>query len=464
MKLNIRYELNDMKVVSVNDMIHLSSWSLASEYRVNGKVVIFDVEPVVAKGKKGFPEIVCTDEVCKLNLQLEPADGGVRFRCHVENLSGSIINMERIRFTPGTIKIGDGKGRSRFFTNGYQSWSETRSFKENQKEMVSLLPSMVILQDNPRNLPSKTAGEFTSDMFAVISSHDYKSNILVGQGAPFKQFLYIRYNSNIHTSGTPNLQLEIDFGGMTLYPDKKIECDEIYIKADEDPNKLQDWYFKKIAVDNAKKQSLPGGWCSWYYYFTGITEKDIYENLDAMRQHDVNWKYFVLDDGYQTAVGDWLSINKKFPGGLKKVAQHISEFGMVPGIWMAPFIARRNSRLYKEHKDWFLTDRKGKPVKAGWNPNWGIGGNFYALDTTNPQFQDYLGNVVHTMVHEWGFKYLKLDFTYAASLYGSAFNQTLSSAERLTHGYHLIRRAAGKDVVILGCGSPLSPAIGHVDA
>ncbi|HMB20857.1 MAG TPA: hypothetical protein VKQ10_07305, partial [Spirochaetota bacterium] len=119
---------------------------------------------------------------------------------------------------------------------------------------------------------------------------------------------------------------------------------------------------------------------------------------------------------------------------------------------------------YHEHKGWFLTDRKGNPVKAGWNPNWGIGGNFYALDTTNPEFQDYLQHVVHTMVHEWGFKYLKLDFTYAASLYGTAFNQTFSSAERLTNGYRIIRKAAGKDVVILGCGSPLSPAIGHVDA
>jgi len=464
MKLNIRYDLNDMKVVSVNDMIHMSSWSLATEYMVKEKEVVFDGEPVVAKDKKGFSVLICTDEICGLNLQLEPVDGGLRLRCIVENLSDSVIKMERIRFTPGNIKIGEENRSSSFYTNGHQSWSETRSFKNDQEEMVSILPSMVTLQDNPRNLPANVAGNFTSDMFAVISSHDTKSNILLGQGAPFKQFVYIRYQSGIHRNGLKNIQIEIDFGGMILYPNKKIGCDEIYIKADEDPNTLQDWYFQKIAVDSANNQPLPGGWCSWYYYFTGVTEEDIYENLDAMRQHDVNWKYFVLDDGYQTAVGDWLSINNKFSGGLKKVARHISEFGMVPGIWMAPFIARRNSRLYHEHRDWFLTDSKGNPVKAGWNPNWGIGGNFYALDTTNPGFQDYLRHVVHTMVHEWGFKYLKLDFTYAASLYGTAFNQTFSSAERLTNGYRIIREAAGKDVVILGCGSPLSPAIGHVDA
>jgi len=453
-----------MKVVSSDDRVQLSSWSLACEYRVNEKKKIFDGEPEIEKTRKGISNVICSDDICALRLLLELVDGGLRVRCRVSNISQYIVTMEKIRLSSFSLKMGSSNNNRRFFTNGYQSWSETRSFKADEKSMVSILPSMVTLQDNARNLPSDISGEFTSDMFAVISDSDNNVNILIGQGNPFNQFFYVRYISGANKTGSENLQMEFDFGGMILYPGKKVECDEIYFKADEEPNELQSWYFNKIAVANAKKQPLPAGWCSWYYYYTGITETDIYENLDAMRQNHINWKYFVLDDGYQTAVGDWLSINNKFPNGLRKVTRHISEFSMVPGIWLAPFIARRNSQLYNEHRDWFLTDKNGKPIKAGWNPNWGIGGNFYALDTTNPDFQNYLCHVVHTMVHEWGFKYLKLDFTYAASLYGLAFNQELSSAERLTLGYRLIRKAAGNDVIILGCGSPLSPAIGHVDA
>jgi len=53
---------------------------------------------------------------------------------------------------------------------------------------------------------------------------------------------------------------------------------------------------------------------------------------------------------------------------------------------------------------------------------------------------------------------------YAASLSGQAFDSSLSTAERLRRAYQIIREAAGEDVFILGCGSPLTPAAGVVDA
>jgi alpha-galactosidase len=163
-------------------------------------------------------------------------------------------------------------------------------------------------------------------------------------------------------------------------------------------------------------------------------------------------------------MGDWLSINAKFPDGLPAISAACVQAGWVPGIWIAPFVALRSSNLFREHPDWFLKDRQGKPVLAGWNPNWGLEGRFYGLDTTHPEYQTYLKNVIQTIVHAWGFQYLKLDFTYGASLYGTAYDPSLSPAERLKLGYRLIRATAGEDVFLLGCGSPISAAIGLVDA
>ncbi len=463
MNLKINYDTNDIRILSSEARIQLASWSLACEYSISEQNKIFDAEPVVEKKRNSVLQMRSSDEACDLRIRVKNDDGLVRINCTLVSIAQVPITIEKIRFTSCKFKTG-AHDATRCFVNGYQSWSETRSFDYTSKEMVSILPSMVTLQDNHRNLPPDRAGVFTSDMFTVIGDIVDNVYFLAGQGRLFKQFLYTRFNSGVREGDSGNLQLELDFGGLVVYPGKEIECDEIYLLVDNDPNRIQERYFRLISAENAAGLPLPGGWCSWYYYFTEVSEKDVYENLDAIRQHKINWKYFVIDDGYQKAVGDWLSINDKFPGGLQKAASHIKEFGMVPGIWLAPFIARRNSNLYHEHKDWFLSDEEGKPVKAGWNPNWGIGGNFYALDTTNPEFQDYLQEVIRTMVHEWGFKYLKLDFVYAASIYGLAFNREISSAERLSLGYQLIRKAAGKDVVILGCGSPLSPAIDHVDA
>ena len=62
------------------------------------------------------------------------------------------------------------------------------------------------------------------------------------------------------------------------------------------------------------------GWCSWYHYFHAITEDALRANLkslEAMRS-EFPLDVIQLDDGFQSALGDWDTTNAKFPGGLKK--------------------------------------------------------------------------------------------------------------------------------------------------
>lgn len=64
---------------------------------------------------------------------------------------------------------------------------------------------------------------------------------------------------------------------------------------------------------------------------------------------------FQIDDGYQSATGDWLTIdNKKFPNGMKSVADKIHSTGMLAGLWLAPFGAEFTSKTATQHHDWLI--------------------------------------------------------------------------------------------------------------
>ena len=383
----------------------------------------------------------------------------------LRNTSSENIALDRLALSAGDLQLGEAcEGRLSFFKNGYQSWTETRSFTATDRQMGSFIPLVNLMQDNPRNLASGKRGEFTSEMFSVFGNLDEKIFLLAGQAKGFRQFVYIKSKFQPRKNAPNEITLIYDFGGKVLSPGTQLELDEVVLIVDSHANRLQDSYFNLIKVERARKQDLPTGWCSWYYYYTKIREEDIEENLDAAVARNVNWRYFVLDDGYPAAIGDWLSVNSRFPGGLQRIAEQICSRGMIPGLWLAPFIARRNSRLYQEHRKWFIKDQNGKPVRAGWNPNWGLGCVFYGLDTTHPGVQNFLRELIATIVDEFGYRFLKLDFTYGAALYGQSYDPSLSPAERLELGHRIIRETAGNDVFILGCGCPLSPVRGLVDA
>src|SRR5699024_7163536 len=110
-------------------------------------------------------------------------------------------------------------------------------------------------------------------------------------------------------------------------------------------------------------------------------------------------------DGYQTAVGDWLSLKSEFSDGMRPITDRLHKNGSKAGLWLAPFSAHKNSQLIKDHPDWLARDSKGKPVFGGLN--WG---GFYSLDIYNQGVRDYLKKVFDTVFYEWGFDMVKLDF------------------------------------------------------
>ncbi|GHV87739.1 hypothetical protein AGMMS50267_00990 [Spirochaetia bacterium] len=134
----------------------------------------------------------------------------------------------------------------------------------------------------------------------------------------------------------------------------------------------------------------------------------------------------------------------------------------IPGLWLAPFLVTRRSRLYTERPGWLLRDREGQPVVAGWNPLWDR--QFYCLDLSRKDVLDYLGKMIDRAIDEWGFRYLKLDFLYAGLLSG-AFSEKGSPYECYERACTVLtarnKTASGLPVSYLGCGCPLGPSYRH---
>jgi alpha-galactosidase len=206
----------------------------------------------------------------------------------------------------------------------------------------------------------------------------------------------------------------------------------------------------------------PVGWCSWYQYFHDVSEEAVLENVMAMRavRASVPCEVVLIDDGYETAVGDWLSLNERFPHGMPYLSERIREAGYRMGLWLAPFTVAANSRLAQEHPTWLVYDDTGEPAFGG--QNWGA--DLYSLDTSHPDARDWLRTVIRTIVDEWGCDFLKLDFLASGALKGQRYEAQVTRAQALRMGLELIREAAGDEVFLLGCGCPLLSAVGTVDA
>ncbi|MEV0714469.1 glycoside hydrolase family 36 protein [Asanoa sp. NPDC050611] len=215
-------------------------------------------------------------------------------------------------------------------------------------------------------------------------------------------------------------------------------------------------YTRHLAARLGSSSRRAGNvWCSWYAYYETITEQQLAKDLDDLR--GLPFDVVQVDDGWEELVGDWRP-NHKFPSGMRALADRITDAGMTPGLWLAPFIALPGAEIAQRRPELLLRDGRGERVIAG--SNWGSG--YYALDLSRPDTLDYLGELTQRVVHEWGFKYLKLDFINAGAVPGAR----LADAEReqsYRDAIALIRRIAGDDVYLLGSGAILLPSLGILD-
>lgn len=361
----------------------------------------------------------------------------------------------------------------KIFRHGYQSWS--LSAAENLED-ADISPKLGFLQYSQENIYSEHSGEegnWISEAYVILLPKNEGTKFFAGavskgeEGVKFKILTSPSFKKTTDHFFSGDIRVVYDFFRFEDFKGNKLPLTQIRIsKFTGDEAIFIKNYFAELAKNLKVKlpeTQVPTGWCSWYHYYTKISEKIILQNLKELRSKNLGLKVFQIDDGYQAEIGDWLETNDRFPGGMGLLAEAIRSEKLVPGIWLAPFLVRKKSKFFQKFPEAVLKDRDGNPVPALWNPNWGVDYT-YSLDVTHPASKEFLATVFKTLVKDYGYKYLKLDFLYSALLPGWTYDRSLSPHTRYAEAIKFIRKVVGKDIFILGCGAPMLPSIGLFDA
>ncbi len=344
----------------------------------------------------------------------------------------------------------------KFFVNGYQSW--TTSGEMSAEDIYR------------GTTPLAGVTKYTKDM--AITSGDYAFTRYEPRPGFFHSFTYtyLRRGDEFELFGSLSerngytvfysdmekhiFSVEKDVEGLTISePYEMFDIVRVVGGYDE----VFDKYFAAMGLPAKKRIDRLTGYTSWYNYFQKIDENIILRDLKGLSRARESVNIFQIDDGYEPFVGDWLDYNgKDFPNGMKTIADAVHREGYLAGIWLAPFnVQRGKSRILKEHPDWLIRNPDGKPQLGcvAW-------GGAYTLDIYNSEVREHLKKVFDTVLNDWGYDMVKLDFLYS---------QCRTPRDNKTRGtimceaMDFLRECVG-DKLILGCGVPLGPAFGVVDA
>ena len=197
-------------------------------------------------------------------------------------------------------------------------------------------------------------------------------------------------------------------------------------------------------------RAAPRVWCSWYRFFEDVTTGDVVEALDNLDRLELPVDVVQVDDGWSRGLGEWLAPSRGVPS-LADLVGRVHDRGRRAGAWLAPFLVGRDTSLAREHPDWLAGD-------AGFN--WGQ--PLVGLDLAHPEVREHLATNVRGLV-DLGVDYLKLDVLYAGAVPGRR-HADASPTAAYRSGLALLREAAGPDTYVVGCGAPVLPSVGLVDA
>ena len=410
------------------------------------------------------------------------------------SLSGSA--KDRAAFAKNREIPGEFAGKIAIHPGGWQSWSAGWELmgRERLPKKVALIPELIRLTNRDRELPPKGGGWIIGHFIIYLRAGDHYLCIASGEGGSLAPVTFYIHREK------QRIIAEVFAPGKTWEAGEPIAVLNVFYARTffDFKDKLKTLYNQEQAFQSAdflrcpdrstetrNKRNLPGGYESWYNHYTDINEALILEDLEALNETEnlLKLRYidrkrplvFQIDDGWERAVGDWEINSERFPRGLKFIAERIEAAGLIPGIWLAPFLVTRKSGILREKPEWLLREyepensgkpimqqrfqQPGKPVVAGFNPLWDR--QYYCLDLSRQDVQDYIKTLIDRAIDEWGFRYLKLDFLYTGLFYG-AFAGKGAPHEHYEKACKILtertKNAAGLPVAYLGCGLPLGPS------
>jgi alpha-galactosidase len=143
-------------------------------------------------------------------------------------------------------------------------------------------------------------------------------------------------------------------------------------------------------------------WCAWGYR-RDVKPSQIYGTLPVVKKLGFRWAG--VDDGWQTAEGDWALNPKKFPRGdadMRAIVDRIHAEGFRAQLWWAPLAVDPGTELIEQHPDYLLLNEDGSRQAISW---WDA---FYLCPAYKP-VQENAKALVTKMFRDWDYDGLKLD-------------------------------------------------------
>jgi hypothetical protein len=250
---------------------------------------------------------------------------------------------------------------------------------------------------------------------------------------------------------------------LPLEPGEELTSERLLFSVSKDYHAQLESYGRAVRdLHHARVHSeAPQGWWSWMIWNGGITAAAVLTNSQWLAENvkNLGYRYVLIDEGYQYARGEYTAANAtQFPDGISSVIRSISDLGLNPGVWTAPFEVSERAWVFEHHKDWLVRNLAGAPIRYGsadFDP-------LYVLDTTNPGAQQYLRDTYRTLT-SWGIKYIKLDFMDDTAVEGIYYRPNTTALEAQRIGLEVIRKAVGEDVLLDKDGSPMLNTVGLLD-
>ncbi len=341
----------------------------------------------------------------------------------------------------------------RIFLNGYQSATESREYTihERMKGLEYIPPAVIdnycLAQYGDYGFAeySKEEGKLHGFSYGYIRSGE--SFTFLGSLAEDSGFTVIRTDTN-----RDEIVFEKDCSG--LYTEGFCEGLKLFLTEGTE-EEVFDGYFRQLGIKPCSDSAPASVFECRSRSRAGTDEKTVLDALSEVRGQPLGAEVFLIDKGHQSAFGDWLTPDSsRFPLGIAPIAKQISGEGLIPGLWLAPFVCGEDSEIWQEHRNWIAKDQDGEWLKAGYDR-----GTLYALDIMNKEVREHLRQVFSTVICEWGFSFLKLGYLYAACI---APRRDMTRGQLMAEAMGFLREITS-GAVILACDVPLASAFGRTD-
>ncbi len=213
---------------------------------------------------------------------------------------------------------------------------------------------------------------------------------------------------------------------------------------------------------NSTFKTPPIGWMTWYAVKFDACEEIVLKNAkwqaENLKDYGANtvwvdWEWYHEDfNGDRTdGVNSLMPDPKKYPNGMKYLADKIKEMGLIPAIWIGYTNEPCKNKYIEKYPEMVLVDEK----------TWC--GRYY-YDFSNPHYlNEYLPEAVEN-VHKWGYEAVKYD-TIPISVsrhqknHDKMYDPSLTVKEALYNMIKKTRELLGENVYMLSCSGSANSSI-----